>query len=72
MTETALAREAHLGPLPPAWWAPGLTLRERLAAPDVPAPVAAPAADTPVPWSLGDAAGFAGRLAALGVGEDVA
>lgn len=72
VTETALAREAHLGPLPPAWWAPGLTLRERLAAPDAPAPVAAPAADTPVPWSVGDAAGFAGRLAALGVGEDVA
>ncbi|WP_023591207.1 type 2 lanthipeptide synthetase LanM family protein [Streptomyces thermolilacinus] len=72
MTDTALAREAHLGPLPPAWWAPGLTLRERLAAPDAPAPVAAPGADTPVPWSVGDAAGFAGRLAALGVGEDVA
>ncbi|MDT9685978.1 type 2 lanthipeptide synthetase LanM family protein [Streptomyces sp. TRM76323] len=72
MTDTALVRETRLGPLPSAWWAPGLTLRERLTAPDAPAPVAAPGADTPVPWSVGDAAGFTGRLAALGVGEDVA
>ncbi|GAA4933762.1 type 2 lanthipeptide synthetase LanM family protein [Streptomyces coeruleoprunus] len=72
MTDTALAREAQLGPLPPAWWAPGLTLRERLAAPDAPAPVAAPGAEAVVPWALGDAAGFAGRLSALGVGEDLA
>ncbi|WP_374984622.1 type 2 lanthipeptide synthetase LanM family protein [Streptomyces fradiae] len=72
MTDTALARETRLGPLPAAWWAPGLTLRERLAAPDAPAAPSAPGARTRVPWSVGDADGFTGRLASLGVGEDTA
>ncbi|AOT62425.1 Lanthionine synthetase C-like protein [Streptomyces rubrolavendulae] len=72
VTDTALARETRLGPLPAAWWAPGLTLRERLAAPDAPAAPPAPGARTRVPWGIGDADGFTGRLASLGVGEDIA
>ncbi len=57
-------------PLPPLWWARGLTLRERLAAPGRP-----PAADGPTvtAWREAlaglDTAGTAARLTALGVPE---
>ncbi|MGV9290934.1 type 2 lanthipeptide synthetase LanM family protein [Streptomyces sp. NPDC003719] len=52
--------------LPPAWWAPGLSLAERLAAPGLPAAPAGSSAGR-APWDLGDGPGFALRLAHLGV-----
>ncbi|MFJ9719170.1 type 2 lanthipeptide synthetase LanM family protein [Streptomyces sp. NPDC101213] len=52
--------------LPLAWWAPALTLAERLAAPGLPAAPAGSAAGR-APWNLGDGEGFALRLAHLGV-----
>ncbi|MET9010323.1 type 2 lanthipeptide synthetase LanM family protein [Streptomyces olivaceoviridis] len=51
---------------PHAWWAPALTLAERLAAPGLPAAPAGAAAGR-APWNLGDGEGFALRLAHLGV-----
>ncbi|WP_225823773.1 type 2 lanthipeptide synthetase LanM family protein [Streptomyces naphthomycinicus] len=74
MTETAklpAPRTASLptalsARLPLAWWAPALTLAERLAAPGLPAGSAGPAAGR-APWDLGDGEGFALRLAHLGV-----
>ncbi|MBD3577955.1 type 2 lantipeptide synthetase LanM family protein [Streptomyces sp. KD18] len=72
-TATTAAAADRAGGLGPAWWARALNLRERLAAPGVPAPAPAGAARTrPASWSLGDAAGFAARLAALGVAEETA
>ncbi|MFJ3170969.1 type 2 lanthipeptide synthetase LanM family protein [Streptomyces roseus] len=74
MTDTAtLAEESQVGGLAPTWWARALNLRERLAAPGtpVPAPAAAPHS-RPASWSLGDADGFAARLASLGVTQDTA
>ncbi|MFE2879667.1 type 2 lanthipeptide synthetase LanM family protein [Streptomyces roseus] len=74
MTDTAtLAEEPQVGGLAPTWWARALNLRERLAAPGtpVPAPTAAPHS-RPASWSLGDADGFAARLASLGVTQDTA
>ncbi|WP_340559291.1 type 2 lanthipeptide synthetase LanM family protein [Streptomyces sp. GSL17-111] len=73
MTDTATAEEPQVGGLPPFWWAPGLNLRERLAAPGAPRPRQGDAArPRPAAWSLGDVDGFAARLAGLGLGEDVA
>ncbi|MGV9943171.1 type 2 lanthipeptide synthetase LanM family protein [Streptomyces sp. NPDC003401] len=74
MTETTglpAPRTASLptpfGPgLPLAWWAPALTLAERLTAPGLPAAPAGSAAGR-APWNLGDGEGFALRLAHLGV-----
>ncbi|MFC9290489.1 hypothetical protein, partial [Streptomyces sp. NPDC057052] len=68
MTETTglpAPRTASLptpfGPgLPLAWWAPALTLAERLAAPGLPAAPAGSAAGR-APWNLGDGEGFALR-----------
>ncbi|MER5933053.1 type 2 lanthipeptide synthetase LanM [Streptomyces sp. NPDC002054] len=74
MTDTATDRETRVGALlPHGWWARGLNLRERLAAPDAPASAedAAPGS-RPAPWSCGDAEGFAARLASLGVGAGLA
>ncbi|WP_431783141.1 type 2 lanthipeptide synthetase LanM family protein [Streptomyces chumphonensis] len=73
MTDTATPEEPQVGGLPPFWWAPGLNLRERLAAPGAPRPRRGDAArPRPAAWSLGDVDGFAARLAGLGIGEDVA
>ncbi|MEV6615025.1 type 2 lanthipeptide synthetase LanM family protein [Streptomyces sp. NPDC051051] len=74
MTETAdlpASRTASLptplsARLPLAWWAPALTLAERLAAPGVPAASTSSAAEH-APWDLGDGEGFALRLAHLRV-----
>ncbi|GAA2793601.1 type 2 lanthipeptide synthetase LanM family protein [Kitasatospora paracochleata] len=72
VTDPALL-ETRTTTLPRWWWARGLTLRERLASPDRPsaAPLGAPAA-RPLPWSAGDRAGFAARLASLGLGDELA
>ncbi|WP_223837639.1 type 2 lanthipeptide synthetase LanM family protein [Streptomyces venezuelae] len=74
MTDTATDRETRVGALlPHGWWARGLNLRERLAAPDAPASAAGAASGgRPAPWSCGDAEGFAARLASLGVGAGLA
>ncbi|MEV7689621.1 type 2 lanthipeptide synthetase LanM family protein [Streptomyces bungoensis] len=67
MTETAgLPASRTAGP-PLAWWAPALSLAERLAAPGLPAAPAPAAATGRAPWTAGDAEGFALRLAHLGV-----
>ncbi|MFJ6466858.1 type 2 lanthipeptide synthetase LanM family protein [Streptomyces sp. NPDC091387] len=69
MTESAaptMLRSAHL---PLAWWAPALSLAERVGAPG--RPVASPMTATAgrAPWAVGDTAGFAARLAHLGLDE---
>ncbi len=67
VTETASLPTPRSAGLPLAWWAPALSLAERLAAPGLrPAP-AASAATGPAPWAVGDSEGFALRLAHLGV-----
>ncbi|MGW2749197.1 type 2 lanthipeptide synthetase LanM family protein [Streptomyces sp. NPDC001450] len=66
MTETASLSTPRSAGLPLAWWAPALSLAERLAAPDLPAAPTGPAAGH-APWATGDAEGFAARLAHLGV-----
>ena len=76
MTDRAPA-EAQPAPeaadLPLWWWARGLNLRERL---DAPWPPAARRVATGVGrlglWSVGDRAGFAARLAALSLSDDLA
>ncbi|MFE2549781.1 type 2 lanthipeptide synthetase LanM family protein [Streptomyces sp. NPDC059355] len=74
MTDTATtAEESQVGGLAPSWWARALNLRERLAAPGAPVPAPADAPHSrPASWSLGDADGFAARLASMGTTEDVA
>ncbi|MFD7078686.1 type 2 lanthipeptide synthetase LanM family protein [Streptomyces sp. NPDC059918] len=74
MTDTATtAEETQVGGLAPTWWARALNLRERLAAPGTPVPAPADAPHSrPASWSLGDADGFAARLANLGVTQDTA
>ncbi|MFG2297616.1 type 2 lanthipeptide synthetase LanM family protein [Streptomyces sp. NPDC048603] len=75
MTDTATDRETQVGALPRWWWARGLTLRERLDAPDAPAAqgsAAASAGGRPAPWDCGDPAGFAARLTSLGIDERMA
>ncbi|TQL18262.1 type 2 lantibiotic biosynthesis protein LanM [Streptomyces sp. SLBN-134] len=71
VTETASPPTPRSTGLPPSWWAPALSLAERLAAPGLPR-VPAEAADGPAPWAVGDAEGFAQRLAHLGVGRATA
>lgn len=71
VTSTAILPTPWSAGLPTAWWAPALSLAERLAAPDLPAAPGRTAAG-PVPWAVGDVAGFAARLAHLGVDPDTA
>ncbi|GGP81015.1 hypothetical protein GCM10010247_62950 [Streptomyces calvus] len=66
VTETASLPAPRSADLPPSWWAPALSLAERLAAPGLPG-APAEAAAGPAPWAVGDAEGFAQRLAHLGV-----
>ncbi|MFJ6836218.1 type 2 lanthipeptide synthetase LanM family protein [Streptomyces sp. NPDC091209] len=68
MTETASLPAPLSAGLPLAWWAPALSLAERLAAPGLPAAPTDSAATGYAPWAVGDAEGFALRLAHLGVG----
>ncbi|MET7597353.1 type 2 lanthipeptide synthetase LanM family protein [Streptomyces sp. NPDC004082] len=67
MTETTSLPTPRSAGLPLAWWAPALSLAERLAAPGLPVAPAAPGATGRAPWAAGDAEGFALRLAHLGV-----
>ncbi|MFE9921923.1 type 2 lanthipeptide synthetase LanM [Streptomyces sp. NPDC005774] len=66
MTETASLPTSRSTGLPPSWWAPALSLAERLAAPGL-AGAPAGAAAGGAPWAAGDAEGFALRLTGLGV-----
>nr|WP_308288058.1 type 2 lanthipeptide synthetase LanM family protein [Streptomyces corallincola] len=66
MTDTASLPTPRSAGLPLSWWAPALTLVERLAAPGLPA-APADAAAVSAPWAAGDADGFAVRLDHLGV-----
>ncbi|WP_344265170.1 type 2 lanthipeptide synthetase LanM family protein [Streptomyces sodiiphilus] len=71
MTDPAAVREAEVRALPRWWWAAGLTLQERLAAPAPPALARATAlSGRPAPWSIGDEAGFAARRAFLELDDD--
>ncbi|SFY52155.1 hypothetical protein STEPF1_05425 [Streptomyces sp. F-1] len=67
VTETASLPTPRSAGLPLDWWAPALSLAERLAAPGRPAATADPDAPVRAPWAAGDAEGFALRLAHLGV-----
>ncbi|WP_233273212.1 type 2 lanthipeptide synthetase LanM family protein [Streptomyces broussonetiae] len=67
MTETASLPTPRSAGLPLAWWAPALSLAERLAATGRPVADAASTAAGSAPWAAGDAEGFALRLAHLGV-----
>ncbi|MFE7853369.1 type 2 lanthipeptide synthetase LanM family protein [Streptomyces sp. NPDC057403] len=67
MTDTASLPTPRSAELPATWWAPALTLTERLAAPGLPGAAAATAAHGQLPWAVGDAEGFALRLDRLGV-----
>ncbi|MEU6281293.1 type 2 lanthipeptide synthetase LanM family protein [Streptomyces sp. NPDC047028] len=71
MTKTASLPAPRSAGLPLAWWAPALTLAERLAAPEPPTAPAARAAGR-APWAAGDPEGFAARLAHLGVDTNTA
>ncbi|MFJ3669668.1 type 2 lanthipeptide synthetase LanM [Streptomyces sp. NPDC090106] len=70
MTDTASLPTPRSAGLPASWWAPALTLTERLAAPGLPAASPSAAAPGPLPWTAGDTEGFALRLDRLGVGAD--
>ncbi|MFF5497681.1 type 2 lanthipeptide synthetase LanM family protein [Streptomyces aquilus] len=72
MTDTASLPTPRSAELPATWWAPALTLTERLTAPGLPGAAAATAADGQQPWAVGDAAGFALRLHRLGVDDGMA
>ncbi|AZP22627.1 type 2 lantipeptide synthetase LanM [Streptomyces aquilus] len=72
MTDTASLPTPRSADLPATWWAPALTLTERLAAPGLPDAAAATGARGPMPWAVGDAEGFALRLDRLGVDGDTA
>lgn len=69
VTESAAPTTPRSAHLPLAWWAPALSLAERVAAPG--RPVASPTTATTgrAPWAVGDTAGFAARLAHLGLDE---
>ncbi|MER6628653.1 type 2 lanthipeptide synthetase LanM family protein [Streptomyces sp. NPDC000987] len=68
MTETATSLPtSRSAGLPLSWWAPALSLAERLAAPGLPAAPAGSAASGRAPWAAGDSEGFALRLAHLRV-----
>ncbi|MEU9731446.1 type 2 lanthipeptide synthetase LanM family protein [Streptomyces sp. NPDC048002] len=72
MTDTASLQTPRTAGLPAAWWAPALTLTERLAAPGHPGADGTAAVSGPMPWAVGDEEGFAVRLERLGVDRDTA
>ncbi|MEU3253486.1 type 2 lanthipeptide synthetase LanM family protein [Streptomyces sp. NPDC006997] len=67
MTDTTSLPTPRTAGLPATWWAPALTLPERLAAPGLPEASTGTDAPGPMPWTAGDAEGFGLRLARLGV-----
>ncbi|MFJ3495857.1 type 2 lanthipeptide synthetase LanM family protein [Streptomyces sp. NPDC086091] len=69
MTDTASLPTSRSADLPAEWWAPALTLTERLAAPGNAGAPAGPLPADAAPWAAGDPEGFALRLARLGVDE---
>ncbi|WP_069812283.1 type 2 lanthipeptide synthetase LanM family protein [Streptomyces sp. TP-A0874] len=69
MTVAAAHPDSRTSTLPHWWWAWGLTLRERLAAPGLTTTAEPTDGDRPRPWSVGDPAGFAARLAGLGLDD---
>lgn len=69
VTESAAPTTPRSAHLPLAWWAPALTLSERVAAPGRPAASATTTTSGRAPWAAGDTAGFAARLAHLGLDE---
>lgn len=73
VTQADAVHDARTTVLPRWWWARGLNLRERLAAPRPPA-AGRPAAGAvrPSPWALGVRAAFTARLAALALSDDLA
>ncbi|WP_042379404.1 type 2 lanthipeptide synthetase LanM family protein [Streptacidiphilus melanogenes] len=76
MTERTAFLESRIAGLPQWWWARGLTLCERLAAPGAPtvdrtARLRLDALRT-VPWASAHTDGLAARLAALGLGDELA
>ncbi|WP_042365823.1 DUF4135 domain-containing protein, partial [Streptacidiphilus neutrinimicus] len=76
MTERTAFLESRITGLPQSWWARGLTLCERLAAPGAPtvdrtARLRLDALRT-VPWASAHTDGLAARLTALGLGDDLA
>ncbi|WP_042450352.1 type 2 lanthipeptide synthetase LanM family protein [Streptacidiphilus jiangxiensis] len=76
MTERTALLESRIAGLPQSWWARGLALCERLAAPGAPtvdraARLRLDALRT-VPWASAHADGLAARLTALGLGDELA
>ncbi|WP_328718084.1 type 2 lanthipeptide synthetase LanM family protein [Streptomyces sp. NBC_00247] len=69
MTESAVSTTPRSAHLPLAWWAPALSLAERVAAPGRPVASDTTAVSGRAPWDAGDTAGFAARLAHLGLDE---
>ncbi|WP_123528552.1 type 2 lanthipeptide synthetase LanM family protein [Streptomyces sp. 840.1] len=69
MTESAAPPMPRSADLPLAWWAPALSLAERVGAPGRPAASSTTVTSGRAPWAVGDAAGFAARLAHLGLDE---
>lgn len=73
VTQRDAVQDAQSSALPRWWWARGLNLRERLAAPRPPvAGRPAVGAAGPSLWAPGVRAGFAARLAALALSDDLA
>jgi type 2 lantibiotic biosynthesis protein LanM len=73
VTQRDAVRDGQTSALPRWWWVRGLNLRERLAAPRPPA-AGRPAAGAarPSPFTPGVRDGFAARLAALALSDDLA
>ncbi|WP_393062382.1 type 2 lanthipeptide synthetase LanM family protein [Streptomyces sp. LN549] len=69
MTESAAPTTPRSAHLPLAWWAPALSLSERVGAPGRPVATVATAPSGRAPWAVGDTAGFAARLTHLGLDE---
>ncbi|MFD7136490.1 type 2 lanthipeptide synthetase LanM family protein [Streptomyces sp. NPDC059894] len=69
MTQPAALPTPRSAHLPHAWWAPALSLAERVAAPGRPLTTSVTVATGRAPWAAGDTAGFAARLDHLGLDE---
>ncbi|MFD0318153.1 type 2 lanthipeptide synthetase LanM family protein [Streptomyces flavalbus] len=72
MTDTTSLPTPRTAGLPATWWAPALTLSERLAAPGTPEASTGTDVPGPMPWAAGDAEGFGLRLDRLGVTGNMA
>ncbi|WP_299541547.1 type 2 lanthipeptide synthetase LanM family protein [uncultured Streptomyces sp.] len=67
MTESAAPTTPRSAHLPLAWWAPALSLAERVAAPGPSAASSTTVTAGHSPWAVGDTDGFAARLSHLGL-----